>query len=364
MKRSFICLVISIFLFSACNEKEKKYKVHYKPLNIAVYASGKVMPDKYDILKATQTARILKINTTQGDTVSVSERLIYLGSSDLKDQLSLLKQQVTIAKANAAANSSTLQKLHQQIELAKKQYQQDKEIAEKYSELYQTRAVSQKAKKEKQMQAENSLVNWQNLKQKLRIQESTLNQELIKAQSQLSTFRNNHSQQILRSSVSGIVFNINLNQGEMAQAGQPIMLVGSPKKFKLELLVDGRDIQKIEKGQSVMFKTDAFSDKQFQATITKINPVMQQDTRSFKVVAKVNSKETFYPKATVEANIVISKRDSVLMIPKSYLLPGDSVSVVENEESRKIKVQTGADNDQWVEIKSGLKEGDHILKKN
>src|SRR5699024_5483639 len=156
----------------------------------------------------------------------------------------------------------------------------------------------------------------------------------------------------------------NLNQGEMAQAGQPIMLVGSPKKFKLELLVDGRDIQKIEKGQSVMFKTDAFSDKQFQATITKINPVMQQDTRSFKVVAKVNSKETFYPKATVEANIVISKRDSVLMIPKSYLLPGDSVSVVENEESRKIKVQTGADNDQWVEIKSGLKEGDHILKKN
>src|SRR5699024_406543 len=150
------------------------------------------------------------------------------------------------------------------------------------------------AKKEKQIQAENSLVNWQNLKQKLRIQESTLNQELIKAQSQLSTFRNNHSQQILRSSVSGIVFNINLNQGEMAQAGQPIMLVGSPKKFKLELLVDGRDIQKIEKGQSVMFKTDAFSDKQFQATITKINPVMQQDTRSFKVVAKVNSKETFY----------------------------------------------------------------------
>lgn len=364
MKHSYIYIIISTFLFSACSKTEKKYTVGYQPLNEAVYASGKMMPEKYDIIKSTQTARILKINVKQGDSIKSGQSLVFLGSSDLNDQLVLLQEQVAIAKANVAPNSSALQKLNQQIQLAKTQYQQDKITAEKYSDLYQSKAVSEEAKGEKRLQAQNSLIEWENLKQTLKMQKSQLQQELISAKNQLSSFKNNHNEHNLRSSVSGVVFNINFHEGELVQAGQPIMLIGSNQGFELELLVDGRDIEKIDLGQSILFKTDVFPNQQLQATITKINPVMQESTRSFKVMATVDSKKTFYPQATVEANIIISKRDSVLMIPKSYLLQDDSVWIEENEENKKVKVQIGAENDQWIEIKSGLKKGMHIVKKD
>src|SRR5699024_1941927 len=112
--------------------------------------------------------------------------------------------------------------------------------------------------------AQQSLMKWQNLKHTLQIQKSSLQQELIKAQEQLTNFKVTHSQQKLRSSVSGVVFNVNNQQGELIKADDPIMLVGIPNQFKLELLIDSRDIQKVQNGQSVLFKTDAFPGQQFQ----------------------------------------------------------------------------------------------------
>src|SRR5699024_11941329 len=68
----------------------------------------------------------------------------------------------------------------------------------KYSDLYQSKAVSEEAKGEKRLQAQNSLIEWENLKQTLKMQKSQLQQELISAKNQLSSFKNNHNEHNLR----------------------------------------------------------------------------------------------------------------------------------------------------------------------
>jgi multidrug efflux pump subunit AcrA (membrane-fusion protein) len=142
------------------------------------------------------------------------------------------------------------------------------------------------------------------------------------------------------------------------------MLIGSPDRYKLELLVDERDIGKIRPGQKVFFETDAFKGEQFEAVITGIDPVLQRKTRSFKVEASVaESSRSFYPQSSVEANIMIREKATALMIPSDYLLKGDSVLFQSVKgEVMKIKVSAGIWNDDCIEITGGLKAGDMILK--
>ena len=66
------------------------------------------------------------------------------------------------------------------------------------------------------------------------------------------------------------------------------------------------------------------------------------------------------PGLTVEANIIVREKPEALVIPKSYLLPGDSV-MLQNKE--KIKVKTGLKNLKYVEIVSGLDTTATLYKK-
>jgi hypothetical protein len=61
---------------------------------------------------------------------------------------------------------------------------------------------------------------------------------------------------------------------------------------------------------------------------------------------------------TGEGNIVVAEREGALVMPLEYLVDQNHVQ----GESKKIKVTTGARSLSDIEITSGLKEGDVILK--
>ena len=69
--------------------------------------------------------------------------------------------------------------------------------------------------------------------------------------------------------------------------------------------------------------------------------------------------ENLYPNLTTEANIVIQTKTNALLIPRNYML-NDSQVVIQNKDV--ITIQTGLKDYDKVEVLSGLKKGDVILK--
>lgn len=69
--------------------------------------------------------------------------------------------------------------------------------------------------------------------------------------------------------------------GESVNPDDVILLIGTKNAFKLDLLVDERDIQKIKTGQQVFFETDVYPDKHFSATISRISPLLQNSLSWF-----------------------------------------------------------------------------------
>lgn len=349
--------------FSACKKQEEVYKVEFKALNEAVYASGKVMPGEYSVIGSLFPEQILRISVREGDVVSSGEPLVILGTPAQQKQLALLRQQLSIAREQASGNSAVLQQLKASIALAEQQYEQDRLNADRLAALARDTAVSQQAAAAAALKARNSLTEWQNQQQQLGVRKSELSSRLIQARGDLENYRQQRFQRVLTSTTDGKVFNINFKEGESVQAGESILLVGTPDAYKLELLVDERDIVKIDSGQQVLFETDAYAGKQFRARLTHIDPVLKKESRSFEVEAEVLSEGTFYPQASVEANIMVRENVKALLIPLDYLLPGDSVWLKTGEAAEKAGVITGIRSENWIEVKEGLKEGALIVKK-
>lgn len=360
VKRIYVGLLFLSLL--ACEEKRETYVVKEQLLNEAVYASGEVFPATYQILKVGSPERILKILVKEGDFVRAGTPLILLSSSDLKGQLGILDYQLRLARQNTEESESVLRELSERIRIAKTKFRQDSLNAERYKDLALTKAVSQKEADQTKIQAEISKSEYLNLEQQYISKKSELTNQLLGVKKEIAVLRQQQEVRLLKSSIAGKVYNINVSEGDIIKSDEPILMSGSESSFKLELLIDERDINKISIGQKTYFETDAVPEKQFTATVSKIVPVLQKETRSFKVEAAVSSNQSFYPRSSVEANILIRENIKVPVIPFNYLTKGDTVNVMAGEQVKKKKIESGTRQGNWLEVKKGLKANEVIVK--
>ena len=151
-----------------------------------------------------------------------------------------------------------------------------------------------------------------------------------------------------------------IEKGEMVNPQMPIAVIGDSGNFILELQVDEYDITKLKIGQHAFVSLDSYKGQVFEATVTKIDPMMNERSRSFKIVAVfINRPPRLYPNLTVEANIIIQKKSNALIIPRNYLI---NDSMVLNEKNESVKVVLGLKDLEKAEVISGLSEKDKILK--
>ena len=164
----------------------------------------------------------------------------------------------------------------------------------------------------------------------------------------------------IRSEINGMIYSLSKTKGDAVGPQTPIAVIGDAKQFVLEMQVDEYDIMKIKKGLPVLITLDSYKKEVFNAVITKVNPLMNERSKTFLVEAEfVSQPNILYPNITFEASIIINTKKNAILIPRNYLL-NDSIVMKANGE--KIIVKTGLKDFQKIEILSGLKETDEISK--
>jgi cobalt-zinc-cadmium efflux system membrane fusion protein len=135
-------------------------------------------------------------------------------------------------------------------------------------------------------------------------------------------------------------------------------------KVWVELTVSPQDLPLIREGQHLTIEGVGKSD----GTIIFTSPVLNQDTRSARVIASVdNADGAWRPGSFVTADIAVSETKADLVIPKAALqtIEGSTrvfVRTPDGFESRQVTI--GDDDDKVVEVISGLKAGEPIAVAN
>jgi HlyD family secretion protein len=137
-------------------------------------------------------------------------------------------------------------------------------------------------------------------------------------------------------------------------------VIGDAKDFVLEMQVDEYDILKVKEGSEVIVSLDSYKGKVFDAKVVKINPLMNERSRTFLVEAEfVKQPPRLYPNITFEASIVIRTKNKALLVPRNYVV---NDSVIVESSGDKVPVRTGLKDYKQVEIISGISPDDEILK--
>jgi len=152
----------------------------------------------------------------------------------------------------------------------------------------------------------------------------------------------------------------------MGDEGQvhELYAIADLSKVWVELTVSPQDLPLIREGQHLTIEGVGKSD----GTIIFTSPVLNQDTRSARVIASVdNVNGDWRPGSFVTADIAVSETKADLVIPKAALqtIEGSTrvfVRTPDGFESRQVTI--GDDDDKVVEVISGLKPGEPIAVAN
>ena len=150
--------------------------------------------------------------------------------------------------------------------------------------------------------------------------------------------------------------------GELIITGQPIFYMSCCAPLRITAEVDEEDIPKVVQGQNVLIQSDAFPDKVYQGKVISITQKGDAVARSYRV--RINFEQNDHPfmiGMTVETNIIIQKIDNALLIPINAMDKNNKVQVTKGNIIQSIKVETGIQNIDSVQILSGLTSTDNIV---
>ena len=183
--------------------------------------------------------------------------------------------------------------------------------------------------------------------------------------------------------ISGTVITKNVKVGDSLDTtnGQSTLAVIYDLSYlTFDISLDELDISQVEVGQSVSITCDAISSGSFEGRVTKVSVAgtTQNGVTNYPVTVQIDDPpEGLLPGMNVDAVIIVSQSEQVLSVPSAALQRGNTVYVKDETATndsgvivggvtlpdgwRAVQVETGLSDDNYVEITSGLSEGDIVF---
>ena len=170
--------------------------------------------------------------------------------------------------------------------------------------------------------------------------------------------------------VSGTVSEKMASEGDYVRQGQPIVKVSNLNSVWAEFDAYENRISELKEGQKIKVTTNAYPNKEFDATISFIDPVLNTQTRTVTVRANLKNKEGIFKPGMFVTGKVEGKPNSSnaqLSIPASAVMWTGERSLVyvktnPNEPVFEMReVTLGTRSGEIITVVSGLQDGDEIV---
>lgn len=172
----------------------------------------------------------------------------------------------------------------------------------------------------------------------------------------------------IRAPYPGAIKTRDVHPGEYLKVQSPVMVLVRTDRLRARLAVPERWAGWVKDGVTIDLHVEAFPGETFQGKISRINPAVAQDSRTFEAEALlVNQEGRLKPGFFVQASIPSEKEEKTIFLPESavnyrygvykvFLLNGDRVT----ERQIRPAGQTEDEHGRRFEVAEGLKPGDRV----
>ncbi|NPV01386.1 MAG: efflux RND transporter periplasmic adaptor subunit [Brevinematales bacterium] len=310
--------------------------------------NGEIIPRTIVKVKFNFSGKIDWIYKEEGDKVAAGEKLAKV-YPDINQIQMITSAQIAYQKAVAA-----LSKLSNEVAEVTELYQQGMASKSKYDDAVNNYQIGKS--------------------------------ELIKARLELESIEGSDSVQSKKgvsviAPIKGTIISRLVDIGDYViasssyQTGTVLFEIADISDVLVEAKINEIDILNIHDGAQVDFSIDALADQSFTGKVFRVfpNPVTENNVKKYKVQIELskNLPGTIKPGMSVKIKVLTVAKDNVPIIPISSVIRDadkkkDYVLVPSSKVEGKYEISyvtTGAWDLNFIEIKSGLKLGDKIIKK-
>ena len=203
---------------------------------------------------------------------------------------------------------------------------------------------------------------------------------LLNAQLSMSDTQKQMENYTITSPISGTVIQKNVKAGDTVgtdtTASETLCTIYDLSYLEMTLNVDELEILSIKEGQTVTITADAISDRTFTGVVTSVSAAgtTTGGTTTYPVTIRIDDTGDLLPGMNATAEIEVSSASNALAVPNSSVVRGNYVLVTKDSPSAAnavqdmtapdgyvyVKITTGTSDDDYIEVASGLQEGDTI----
>lgn len=314
-------------------------------------AVGTVRPRTEARISAQINARIVDIQVRPGQRVMAGDLLLRLDNREFQARLEQAEQGLAAARARkkqalqaVAGAQAVLAEAQASHERVKKYFV---EQAATQQDLERARATFQQASAGLE-QAEGGI--------------AAANAAVKQAVQKVEEAKIALGYTVVSAPVAGQIASRNVDPGDMALAGQPLLVIQTAGHLRLEAAVREGLVNSIVVDQQLRISIDALR-KEITGTVEEIVPSGDPASRTFLVRAGLPPAEGLYTGMFGRLFVPLASRETILLPERAVSLIGqlEVVRVLEGEKPVEVFVKTGRRHGDRLEILSGLKEGDRVI---
>ena len=387
--------------------------IQKRDLQAIVSASGKIDPKKTVNISAQSMGRVTQLAVKEGDRVRAGQFLLQI--DPVNAEAAVRRDVASVAGARTALEQSRvgLQGARAQLDVAR-------QALKRQTELTAAGLTTRESLERAQADVEIRESDLKGREQEIKNRETQLNQQ----EAGLSSSQHTLTQVRFESPFDGIVTRRNIEEGEnvmvgtMNNAGTVLLTVADMSVIEAEVEVDETDIPFVQLGQPAKIKIDAIADHEFTGHVTEIgnSPIQTagagttRTATNFKVTVTIDGQvPEVRPGFTCTAEITTAVKKQVLSVPIQALTvrellydaqgkvvhdvrppkgrfqfgppkaatqsaaaplelkPGEKrvesegVFLMRDGKSDFTIVKTGIAGERYLEVLTGLKEGDQVI---
>ena len=315
-------MTLAAFFYYLARTDSDSHNLRYQTQEITigtiestVNASGTITPVVTVEVGSELSGVISQLKADFNSQVEKGQLIAKLDSRTIRARLQQAEADLAMARALLEQQRAGLKRALAQLTFAKYQF-------DRQSELFERQLVSQSEVDNKRAMLRMAEADAELSRAQIKASDA----QLLQRQAQLEQAELNLERTEIRSPVSGIVINrqVDIGQTVAASLSAPLLfeIAQDLAQMQIEADVDEADIGKLRRGQYVRFQVDAYPAREFEGQISQIRKASTtvSNVVTYKVIISAeNADQSLMPGMTANVDIILGKKENVLRVPNAAL---------------------------------------------
>ncbi len=170
----------------------------------------------------------------------------------------------------------------------------------------------------------------------------------------------------IQAEFKGVISDAKVTQGAQVTQGMELFTLQSTEQVSVNANISKYDFDKVKEGQKAVV---TLGDSEYQGTVKKISKIAIANEKGNPMIGVTvhidNPDDNIFIGVDAKVSILAAQAENVPLLPVEVVNIGKDGSfcyVVKDGVIQKQNIETGVTSDSYVEVKSGLKEGDAVIR--